>query len=70
MIKNNFKAFLCLCFFSLLFLTSFCFAEEVVESFYSQVVVNEDSSLDIKERIVYDFDYSQKHGIYRDIKLN
>jgi len=70
MIKNNFKAFFCLCFFSLLSLTSFCFAEEAVDSFYSQIVVNEDSSLDIKERIVYDFDYSQKHGIYRDIKLN
>ena len=66
MIKEKLRVVTCFC-FGLLFLASFCFAEEI-ESFNSRIIVNEDSSLNITETIVYDFGDEQKHGIYRYFK--
>ncbi|HOI59963.1 MAG TPA: DUF2207 domain-containing protein [Candidatus Pacearchaeota archaeon] len=66
MIKEKLRTVTCFC-FGLLFLASFCFAEEI-ESFNSRIIVNEDSSLNITETIVYDFGDEQKHGIYRYFK--
>ncbi len=67
MIKKKLRTIICFC-FVLLFLASFCFAEEI-ESFNSRIIVNGDSSLNITETIVYDFgDSIGKHGIYRYFK--
>jgi uncharacterized membrane protein len=40
---------------------------EHVKSFDSNVNLNKDGTIDVKETIVYDFADLQKHGIYRDI---
>ncbi|MCC7436807.1 DUF2207 domain-containing protein [Candidatus Nomurabacteria bacterium] len=41
---------------------------EVIKSFDSQIVVNLDSSISVKEIIVYDSEDLEKHGIFRDIR--
>ncbi|HEY4510603.1 MAG TPA: DUF2207 domain-containing protein, partial [Candidatus Paceibacterota bacterium] len=45
------------------------FAEEKIQNYDIQVVVQSDSALQIRETIVYDFGYAEKHGIFRDIPL-
>jgi len=40
---------------------------EHIKSFQSEIAINKDGTIDVKETIVYDFDYLQKHGIYREI---
>ena len=40
---------------------------EHIESFDSNIIINKDGTIDVKETIVYDFDNLQKHGIYREI---
>lgn len=40
---------------------------EHIKSFDSNIVINKDGTIDVKETIVYDFDSLSKHGIYRDI---
>ena len=40
---------------------------EHIKSFDSNIQINKDGTIDVKETIVYDFDYLQKHGIYREI---
>lgn len=42
---------------------------EIVRSFTSNIIVFEDSSLIVKEGIIYDFENSLRHGINRDIPL-
>ncbi len=52
----------------LFFNFSSAFAEEILD-FHSDITVQKDSVLLIKETIIYDFGNLQKHGIYRDIPL-
>lgn len=40
---------------------------EHVKSFDSNIVINKDGTIDVKEKIIYNFDSLQKHGIYREI---
>ncbi len=40
---------------------------EEINNFNSEIKINKDSSIDVKEIIVYNFGSLQKHGIYRDI---
>lgn len=40
---------------------------EKIEKFITHITINEDSSVDVVERILYDFGTMQKHGIYRTI---
>ena len=40
---------------------------EHIKSFHSEVLINKDGTIDVKETIVYDFTDLQKHGIYREI---
>ncbi len=47
--------------------TSNNIADEHIKSFNSNIYVNEDGTIDVKETIVYDFGDLQKHGIYRFI---
>ncbi|MBU1177875.1 DUF2207 domain-containing protein [Patescibacteria group bacterium] len=40
---------------------------EKIQNFDVHIAVNEDSSINVTEKIVYDFAELQRHGIYRDI---
>jgi uncharacterized membrane protein len=40
---------------------------EHIKSFQSEIVINKDGTINVKESIVYDFSTLNKHGIYRDI---
>jgi len=42
-------------------------AEERIHNFEVQIQINKDSSLNVTETILYDFETLQRHGIYRDI---
>ncbi len=42
---------------------------ETIRSFDVAVQLQKDTSLDVEERIVYDFENAQKHGIFRDIPI-
>lgn len=41
---------------------------EIIHSFDSEIVVDEDSSFTVTETIVYDFEQESRHGIFRNIK--
>jgi uncharacterized membrane protein len=47
----------------------FGFSSEKIKNFFVEITVNKDSSLIIKESILYDFGEIFKHGIYRTIPL-
>ena len=40
---------------------------ETIQSFNSQIIINKDRSIQIEENILYDFENSEKRGIYRSI---
>ncbi len=40
---------------------------EHIKSFNSAITINKDGTINVKETIIYDFDYLEKHGIYREI---
>lgn len=48
----------------------FALAEEIIDSFTSDVTVQEDGSLKIKETIEYDFGDAERHGIIRYIPFS
>jgi uncharacterized membrane protein len=54
---------------SALFLSSSSVLAEEILNFHSDISIQKDSTLLVKETIVYDFGDLQKHGIYRDIPL-
>ena len=43
---------------------------EQINSFNSEIFINSDSTIDVREDIEYDFQYAERHGIYRDIPYN
>jgi len=45
------------------------FAEEKIASFDVMVTINKDASIDVTEKIVYDFGDYERHGIFRDIPI-
>jgi uncharacterized membrane protein len=55
----------------ILFLLSFAFSlhahSEEIKNFYSEIFINRDGTIDVREDIEYDFQYAVRHGIYRDI---
>lgn len=55
--------------FSLFFQNQQIFASELINSFYSRIEINQDTSLSITEQIDYTTTVS-KHGIYRYIPVN
>ncbi len=55
-------------FLCLFFLVPPAFAEEI-NSFDVSLTAHKDGSMDVVENIQYDFGYSSRHGIYRDIPL-
>src|SRR3990167_6844010 len=44
-------------------------AQEKINSFDTVAQIQADGSVIVEEKIVYDFDNAQKHGIYRDIPV-
>ena len=42
-------------------------SQEMIRDFRSTVIVNQDSSIEVKESIIYDFGSNQRHGIIRYI---
>lgn len=66
--KLDFKKMIFPVFAGFIFLASPVFAEEI-KSFDAEIGINADSSINVSEKIVYDFGSEQKHGIYRDIPV-
>lgn len=65
--KKNFIT-LMLALFGLLFFRP-VFAMEEINSFDAEIKINEDASIDVSEKIEYDFGDGQKHGMFRDIPI-
>jgi len=42
---------------------------DIIKDFHSEIKINSDSSVLIQEKIIYDFEGIEKHGIYRTIPL-
>ncbi len=40
---------------------------ELIKNFHSEITINRDGTIDVREDIEYDFQYAERHGIYRDI---
>jgi len=66
-IKNKKFIFFFFFFFSSFFFINPVWAEEQVKDLSVNININEDSSINIEENILYDFGGLKKHGIYRTI---
>lgn len=53
---------------SVVFLPSIVSAQEAIDSFVSDITINEDGTVGIVEEIVYDFGANARHGIFRTLK--
>lgn len=42
---------------------------EKIDDFQVDIRINKDASIDVSERILYDFENAQRHGIFRDIPV-
>ena len=42
-------------------------AQEQIQSFDTQIIINKDGTINIEEKITYDFANLERHGIYREI---
>ncbi len=51
---------------SLLIISSPVLAEEI-QSYETKITINTDATINVQEKIIYDFGNTQRHGIYRDI---
>ncbi len=40
---------------------------EIIRSYDTQITVQKEGTIEVKEKIVYDFEYLYKHGIYREV---
>ncbi len=40
---------------------------ELIKNFHSEITINRDGTVNVREDIEYDFQYAERHGIYRDI---
>lgn len=66
MSKNSIKIiFFFICFLSIFY--PFNVNSEEIKSFFSEIHVNRDSTIFVREDIQYDFQYAHRHGIFRDI---
>lgn len=62
------KFLIILCLFGILFASS-VLAEEKIDDFQVSAKINSDSSIEITEKIQYNFSGLQKHGIYRNVPV-
>ncbi len=56
--------------FVILFLPKNVLAVEQIDDFSSLISINKDASIEVTEKISYDFSLSEKHGIFRDIPVS
>jgi len=55
----------------LLFLFTFAlFGQEYIQNYETKLVIHDNSKVSVKEQILYNFGYNNRHGIYRDIPKN
>src|SRR3989344_3325771 len=52
-----------------LFISANAFAAEKINSFDAVIKIREDAAIDVSERIEYDFEGVQRHGIFRKIPI-
>lgn len=64
LMKNSIKIFFLI--LMGLIISSQAFAEEI-NNYETNITINTDSTVNIQEKIFYDFGQAEKHGIYRDI---
>lgn len=64
--KKIIVIFLFLIFF---FIPQASLAVEKIDNFEVFIAIDEDSSINVEEKITYDFGSAQRHGIYRDIPI-
>src|SRR4030042_6015119 len=62
------KKILLVLFFSF-FLALPAFAQEKIDSFDVNIQVNQDATINVSEKIQYNFGVEERHGIYRDIPI-
>ena len=68
--KKIFYSFFLFILFSFLFIPSQTFAAEKINNYVVDIKINQDSKVDITERITYDFGSNDRHGIKRFIPLS
>ena len=59
---------LCTCFLTILFTLSV--RSEEIKDFESEIRIQSDGTILVREDIEYDFKYAERHGIFRDIPYN
>ncbi|WP_456324851.1 DUF2207 domain-containing protein [Desulfonauticus submarinus] len=67
--RNLKKIIFALLFFSIFF-PFFSYAQEKIDFYGTKITINKDASLNIQETIRYDFGYSFRHGIFREIPIS
>jgi uncharacterized membrane protein len=71
MIMRRLNRLLLLGFLAFSFVPSFVSAaEESIKEFDTKIVINTDGTIDVTEKILYDFSDNSRHGIFRDIILS
>lgn len=65
---TNYKIISVAIMFAILLIPAFVFSEEI-KNFKVEIKVANDSSLYVAENILYDFGFTQRHGIYRTIPV-
>jgi Predicted membrane protein len=66
---NNKKIFLVVALFIISFLLCGKVFAEQINDFQTSVKINSDASINVTEKIFYDFGDNEQHGIYRDIPI-
>ncbi len=69
MLRRNFFIFICLIVSLFAFIPARASQIEEIVKWKTQIEINRDSSLIVKEEIIYDFGKNRRHGIYRDIPV-
>lgn len=67
--KQKIIPLISLFFFGLFFVSTHIVNAEVIKNFSSTITVNTDSTILVKDNIIYDFEGVERHGIYRTIPL-
>lgn len=67
--KTKITLCISLIYLGLFFVSAHTVSAEVIKNFNSTITVNTDSTILVKENIVYDFEGVEKHGIFRTIPL-
>jgi uncharacterized membrane protein len=67
--KTKITLLISLSFIGLFFISTYFVKAEFIKDFNSEIIINKDSSILVKESILYDFEEAEKHGIFRTIPI-